>query len=113
MLQSGLSPMFWADEIATACHIRNRCPSSSLGGITPYEKWTGELPKLEHFRTFGAKVFDKDPGKDKLAPRSTEGVLVGYPRESKGYRVWMPEEHKAIVARDVRFIEETPEGMNR
>ncbi|KMQ90721.1 retrovirus-related pol polyprotein from transposon tnt 1-94 [Lasius niger] len=113
MLQSGLSSMFWADAVATACHIRNRCPSSSLGGITPYEKWTGELPKLEHLRTFGAKVFvlDNNPAKDKFAPRSIEGVLIGYPRESKRYRVWMPEEHKAVIARDVKFVEETPEGM--
>lgn len=27
MLQSGLSSMFWADAVATACHIRNCCPS--------------------------------------------------------------------------------------
>ncbi|TGZ52773.1 Retrovirus-related Pol polyprotein from transposon TNT 1-94 [Temnothorax longispinosus] len=102
-----------ADAVATACHIRNRCPSSSLGGLTPYEKWTGELPKLDHLRTFGAKVFvlDKDPTKDKFAPRSAEGVLIGYPRESKGYRVWTPEEQKAIVARDVKFLEAAPEGM--
>ena len=112
MLQSGLSPMFWADAVATACHIRNRCPSRSLGGLTPYEKWTGGLPKLDYLRTFGSKVFvlDKDPTRDKFAPRSAEGVLIGYPRESKGYRVWMPEEHKAIVARDVKFLEAAPDG---
>ncbi|XP_071643015.1 uncharacterized protein [Temnothorax longispinosus] len=62
---------------------------------------------------FGTKVFvlDKDPTKDKFAPRSAEGVLIGYPRESKGYRVWMPEEQKAIVARDVKFLEAAPEGV--
>lgn len=86
MLQSGLSSMFLADAVATACHIRNRCPSSSLGGITPYEKWTGELPKLEHLRTFGAKVFvlDKDLAKDKFAPRSVQGMLDWLPTRVQG-----------------------------
>lgn len=36
MLQSGSSSMFWADAVAIACHIRNRCSCSSLGGLTPY-----------------------------------------------------------------------------
>lgn len=25
--------------------------------------------------------------------------------------MWVPEERKAVVARDVKFVEETPEGM--
>jgi len=107
LLQSGLSRMFWADAVATACYIRNRCPSSSLGGVTPFEKWTGELPDLSNLRMFGAEVFvvDKDPAKDKLAPRSIKGVFIGYPRETKGCRVWVPERRKAIIARDVRFMD--------
>lgn len=93
MLQSGLPSTFWAEAVATACHIRNRCPSSSLSGVTPYEKWTGELPNLNHLRSFGSNVFvlDKDPAKDKFAARSTKGTFIGYPRETKGYRILMPE----------------------
>jgi len=111
LLQSGLSQMFWADAVATACYIRNRCQiaSNSLGRVTPFEKWTGELPDLSNLRMFGAEVFvlDKDPTKDKLASRSIKGVFIGYPRETKGYRVWVPERRKAIIARDIRFIDST------
>lgn len=56
--------MFWADAVATACYIRNWCPSSRLEGVTPLEKWTGELPNLSNLKTFAAEVFvvDKDQG---------------------------------------------------
>ena len=29
-LQSKLTPSFWGEAVTTACHVRNRCPTSSL-----------------------------------------------------------------------------------
>lgn len=109
LLQSGLSTSFWSEAIATACHIRNRCPISSLDGKISYEKWTGNRTKVHYLRTFGLKVhvLDKSHGKDKLAQRSVESVFVGYPRDRKGFRVWMPSTRQIIYARDVKFLEET------
>lgn len=102
--------MFWSEAIATACHIRNRCPTSSLGGggRIPYEKWRGKLPGIHHLRIFGSRVMilDKDPSKDKLAPRAVEGIFVGYPRDRKGYRVWLPIKRQIVHARDIKFMEE-------
>ena len=40
LMQSGLPPGFWAEAISTANYIRNRCPTKSLNGKTPYEAWT-------------------------------------------------------------------------
>lgn len=110
LLQSGLPSTFWAEAVATACHIRNRCPTSTLEGITPYEKWTGSLPSLNHMRVFGSTVYvlDKDSSKDKFDPRSNKGIFVGYPRESKGYRIWLLDSKKIVVARDVKFLESNP-----
>lgn len=56
-------------------------------------------------------VLNKNPANGKFAPRSVEGVLIGYPQESKGYRVWMPEKQKAVVARDVKFVAKKLEDM--
>lgn len=109
LLQSRLSHMFWADAIATACHIRNRSPSSSLKGRSPYHRWfKKEKIPLNYLRVFGATVFvhDNDLTKGKLAARSLKGIFIGYPRETKGYRVWLPDKRKSIVARDVKFIED-------
>jgi len=107
LLQSGLPLTFWTDAVATACYIRNRCPTKSLGGVTPYEKWNGQFPTLTHLRVFGSTVhvLDKDKGKDKFDAKTNRGVFIGYPRESKGYRVWIPTLRKTVIARDIQFLE--------
>ena len=105
VIQSGLHTSFWADAVATACHIRNRCSNGTLGGEIPYEKWTVE--ELGYLRVFGSKVFvlNKTPGKGKFEARSKEGIFVGYPRQSKGYRVWIPSERRLAITLDVKFME--------
>lgn len=106
LFSSKLSAGFWADAVVTACHIRNRCPSCAIDDKIPYEKFFERPVKIHYLRSFGSKVYvlDKDTTKDKFAPRSKQGVFVGYPRDRKGYRVWLPHEHKLIIARDVRFL---------
>ncbi|GBP52246.1 Retrovirus-related Pol polyprotein from transposon TNT 1-94 [Eumeta japonica] len=109
LLQSSLSDMFWADAVATACHLRNRCPSRSINGDTPYQRWFNrDKMSLNYLRAFGSTVYvlDKNPAKGKLSDRSMKGIFVGYPRETKGYRIWLSESRKFIVARDVKFIED-------
>lgn len=109
LLQSNLSDMFWADAVATACHLRNRCPSRSINGDTPYQRWFNrDKMSLNYLRAFGSTVYvlDKDPAKGKLSDRSMKGIFIGYPRETKGYRIWLPESRRFIVARDVKFIED-------
>jgi len=107
-LQSGLTEWtsFWTDAIVTACYIRNQCPASALGEEISFEKWTGESLSYDNLRSFGSKVFvlDKDPTKINCLIFGRN--LCRYPRETKGFRVWIPSKHKIIVARDVRFLEE-------
>lgn len=97
---------FWADAVVTACYVRNRCPTSTLNGGIPFEKWTGTTVDLSNIRAFGTKAFvlNKTPGKDKFEARTKEGIFVGYPRATKGYRIWIPAEHKVVEARDVKFV---------
>lgn len=111
LIQSGLPVSFWGEAMATASHIRNRCPSSSLKGVTPYEKLKNGRIDLTYLKTFGSQVYvlNKDPAKGKFADRSIKGIFVGYPRETKGYRVWLPEARKFVVARDVKFLDAIPE----
>lgn len=35
-----------------------------------------------------------------------KGYFTGYPEGVKGFKVWMPEERKVIISRDVVFREE-------
>ncbi|KMQ86142.1 retrovirus-related pol polyprotein from transposon tnt 1-94 [Lasius niger] len=97
------------DDCSRWCEVRFlKSKDESLEGRTPYEVWNGEVPDVSHFREFGARVYclDPNPGKGKLAPRSKEGVLIGYSDECKGYRVWLTNDRKIVVSRDVRFAED-------
>ena len=38
----------WAAAITTYVYVRNRSPTKNLEGVTPYEKWSGRKPNMEH-----------------------------------------------------------------
>ena len=106
MLQSGLPGSFWAEAVSTANYVRNRTPSSSLGGKTPFEIWTGRKPDVSYFREFGSRAFylDTEPSKGKFDSRSKPGIFLGYSELSKGYRIWSVKEKKVILSRSVNFV---------
>lgn len=114
LLNCELPTVFWAEAVDTACYIRNRCPTSSLGGEIPYEKWFDKPVKIGYLKKFGTEVhvLDKSPNNDKFAARGIPGIFVGYPRTSKGFRVWIPEERRFIIARDIKFCERIGISVN-
>lgn len=94
LIQSGLPNSFWAEAIMTA-NFRNRCPSKSLDGKTPYKMWHGKRPRVDFFREFGCKVYvlDRISHKEKFDQnekrdlarilRSIEGISHMDPRRTK------------------------------
>ncbi|GJQ68313.1 hypothetical protein Trydic_g16908 [Trypoxylus dichotomus] len=108
MMQTELPSQVWA-EAYTANYISNRCPTRSLNDRTPYEIWYGKPPNVSYFREFGCTVFclNRDPAKGKFVPRGKEGKFLGYSEQTKGFRVYLPDERKVIITRDVNFIEES------
>src|SRR5271170_1847904 len=113
MLDASGAPLeLWADAILSACHIRNRLPSRTLEGKSPYEAWNGRKPTVGHIRKWGCKVYrliNKKTGRKKFQKdfKSVEGYLVGY--ELPGgvnYRIYHPETKAFKVSRDVLFDEE-------
>ena len=46
LMQANLPDYMWAEAINTANYLRNRCPTSSLGGKTPYEFWHDKKPEV-------------------------------------------------------------------
>lgn len=92
LTQSKLPISFWAEAVATANFVRNRCITKTLDDKTPYELWHGKRPNVKHMRTFGevAYMLDKTPDKGKLEPRGIRCIFLGYDESSRGYRVWIP-----------------------
>eukprot|EP00794_Sanderia_malayensis_P016556 gene16556-biopygen13988 len=102
-----LPSYFWAEAVNTAVYIRNRCPTVTLDGITPYEHWFGRRPDVSNFRVFGCctHVHIPDEDRSKLDKKSKKCIFVGYLDASKGYKLYDIERKVMIRSRDVRFLE--------
>ena len=79
---------FWAEAVSSVVYTRNRCPTSSLGGKTPFEQYHGKIPDVSNLRVFGCKCYVHIPDslRRKLDPKAYCAVFAGYPSDSKGYR---------------------------
>jgi len=54
---------------------------------------------------------NRNPNKDKFQSRSKKGIFVGYAENAKAYRIWIPNEHRIDISRDVEFMA-MPESSN-
>ena len=86
LVGAGLGGGFWVGAVVAACYIRNRCPVAGLSK-TPDELWSGKVPSVKHLRAYGSKAY-VSLEKKKRHGKMGEGVIVGYPSASVGYRVW-------------------------
>lgn len=103
--ESGMEKKFWAEAASTAVYLINRSPSSVLDFKVPEEIWTSVMPSLTGLKRFGCVVYiHSDDGK--LNPRAKRGIFTGYPEGVKGFRVWILDERKCVVTRNVVFRED-------
>lgn len=107
LIWSGLPMYLWPFAMQTSAYIKNRLPTSSQSGKTPYQKFFKKKPSYEHLRTFGCLCFYRE-FEDKLSPISRPAVFVGYGTTNTHYRVYDPNKKSAIVVRDIKFDETTP-----
>ena len=103
--ESGMGEEFWAEAASTAAYLVNRSPASAIDHNVPEEVWLNRKPGYKHLRRFGSVAYDHhDQGK--LKPRALKGIFLGYPQGTKGYKVWLLEELKVVISRNVVFQEE-------
>jgi transposase InsO family protein len=98
---------FWAEAVCAAVYLRNRAPTSTLQGKTPYEIWFNEKPDVSNLRVFGccAMVHVPKEHRRKLDSKSLKVIFIGYSEVSKGYKFFDPATKKTLRSRDVRFVE--------
>ena len=85
-------------------------PSSVLrGGISHNVLYPDKslFPLPPHVFVCVAFVHVLTPGHDKLDPRATKCVFVGYSSTQKGYKWWNPQSRKYVVSADITFFEGT------
>ena len=101
---TSLPKFLWGYAIESACYLLNRVPSKSVPK-TPYEIWTGHKPTLSHLRVWGCPAYVKCLATDKLGPRFVKSYFIGYPKETKGYYFYQPDEQKLFVSLKATFLE--------
>ncbi|GAB4815364.1 hypothetical protein N2152v2_002410 [Parachlorella kessleri] len=105
LTDSGLPKTLWAEAVVAASYVRNRSPVSKRDK-TPWEHFFGQKPDVSHLRTFGARVYALTPKelRGKLDPTSEAGRFIGYPANTKGYKVLL-DNGRIVISRDVKFLE--------
>ncbi|KAH9670908.1 hypothetical protein KPL70_017154 [Citrus sinensis] len=112
MLKSKRLPKeFWAEAIACAVYLSNRSPTRSVWGKTPQEAWSKRKSGITHLRVFGsiAHVHVPDESRAKLDDKSEKFIFIGYDNNSKGYKLYNPNNGKIVISRDIKQVEEQQE----
>jgi transposase InsO family protein len=109
---SGLSSYYWAEALMTAAYVRNLSPCRSVPDVTPYEKWFGRKPTVNHLRVWGCVAYCHVPkaNRKKLDATAIKTVFIGYSVEAKAWKCIEPVSKKVIVSRDVTFVETDVSG---
>ena len=108
LFDHGLPLFLWFEAYMTVVYIQNRCPHIALGRKTPEEVFTGTRLDVSHIRIFGNVCYCHVhvDNRKKLDPCREKGLLVGYNKILKAYRVYIPTRRRIIVSRDVQFDED-------
>lgn len=103
---SGLAIYFWKEALLCFTYVWNRVNHS--GQLkTPFELYSGTKPSANHLKIFGCRAFVGTPKQHrrKLDMRAKRGVMVGYAYQTKGYRIWIPDERRIVETINVSFEE--------
>ena len=104
MSKSSLPLSFWGYAIISAARILNMAPTKKVEK-TPFEIWHGRVPSLSYLKVWGCEAYVRHDASNKLEPRSTKCIFVGYPKNDLGYYFYNPNEQNVFVARKAEFLE--------
>jgi hypothetical protein len=88
LFQCKLYMPLWGHAITYTCMLYNVRMHKHLK-ITHEEAFSGKVPDLSNFRTFGCLVYARvaDSARKKLDPKSQQGIFLGPETDGLGYKV--------------------------
>ncbi|GJR96877.1 putative ribonuclease H-like domain-containing protein [Tanacetum coccineum] len=110
LADSKLPTTFWAEAVNTACYVQNRVLVIKPHNKTPYELFLSRKPALSFMRPFGCPVtiLNTIDHLGKFDGKADEGFFVGYPINSKAFRVFNTRTRIVEENLHVQFSKNTP-----
>jgi transposase InsO family protein len=88
LIDSKLPTKYWGEAVNTANYLQNILPTRTETA-TPYERWEGVQPSVNHLKQFGCRAYSVIPTEKrrKLDAKAIKLTFVGYAEGTKGYRL--------------------------
>lgn len=88
-----------------ATYLINRTPYKLLNYVSPFEVLFNKTPNYSFLKVFGCACYPYlgPYKKDKLSPKSTKCIFLGYNPLHKGYRCYENSTQKTYISRHVVF----------
>ena len=109
LAHASLPSHFWHHALQMATYLLNILPNKKLALQTPTKILYQKDPSYSHLKVFGCLCYPLIPSvtRNKLQPRSTPCVFLGYPSNHRGYKCYELSSRKIILCRHVIFDENT------
>ena len=109
LFQMHIPKRYWYYAVKMANFLRNRTVFNldSSHHATPFASLYGVSPDLSKLRVPFCKVWYHTESNDKLDPRASEGIFVGYTKSANQYLV-LTRQGREIKVTNPIFLEDTP-----
>ena len=102
----------WGEICETITYIINSSPHRALGGKYLYSKLYSRNPDLSSLRIVGARAFvHKETHVHNLEQKAWEGLMIGYRKDSRSYRIYNSQTRRITESRNIPFIETLPKAL--
>ncbi|CAI7781392.1 unnamed protein product [Closterium sp. NIES-53] len=108
MIRAAAPHFLWPFAVQYAAHQLNLQPRVSLPETFPTLLWTGKVGDASAFRVWGSRAFVRDLSADKLSPRATPCVFLGFTPDAPGWQFYHPTSRRVLSSQDVTFDESVP-----
>jgi hypothetical protein len=108
LIQASLPRRYWTEGLHIATYLLNYLPTMTVQAACPHLALFDSMPSYEHLCVFGCTCYPNMTATvpNKLSPRSTWCVFLGYFADHKGYHCLDLSTNCLIVSRHVVFDED-------
>ncbi|CAI7750854.1 unnamed protein product, partial [Closterium sp. NIES-54] len=98
MMHATAPHFLWPFAVRYAAHQINLHPWVSRPETSPALLWTGKVGDASALRVWGSRAFVRDLSADKLSPRATPCVFLGFPPDAPGWQFYHPTSRRVLCA---------------